>query len=96
MSLVQKLYKLNAIEYLVYIFMDSNSKIWFKAKEIAMILQYNNTEKAIEHNVEIEDKIEWLFLLQKLSNSNTELDIPKNWQPKTIFINESGLYIVCC
>lgn len=34
MTLIRKLYKLNSIEHFIYIFIDSNYKIWFKTKEL--------------------------------------------------------------
>lgn len=95
MSLVRKSYPLNDEEFEIYVFCENENNrynnIWFKAKEIATILNYNNTVKAIENNVDIDDKIEWIELQNKVGIRNAHLEIPKNWQPRTIFINESGL-----
>ena len=52
---------------------------WFVAKDIAEILQYTNTQKAIRDHVDEEDKLTERIVL---SGQNREV----------IFINESGLY----
>jgi len=57
----------------------------FVAKDIATILDYSNTRKAIRDNVDIEDR----FILE--STRGTESS-PYVIHPQTILINESGLY----
>ena len=52
---------------------------WFVAKDIAEILQYTNTQKAIRDHVDEEDKLTERIVL---SGQNREV----------ICINESGLY----
>ncbi|ADD73779.1 BRO-F [Lymantria xylina nucleopolyhedrovirus] len=89
MSLIRKSYTLgNNLFFEIYIFVDNNKNLWFKAKEIAQALDYNNTKQSIQINVNECDKTEW----NKLGYTIDQLEIPSNWHPKTIFINESGLY----
>jgi prophage antirepressor-like protein len=65
---------------------DDEHEIWFKGRDLASILGYANTKKAIIDHVDTEDK-------QKMSGITgvTKWD-PSNIQPHTVFINESGLY----
>nr|WUR10815.1 bro-d [Calliteara abietis nucleopolyhedrovirus] len=90
MSLVRKAYSLTADKsFEIYIFVDEDEAPWFKAKEVALVLGYVKTRNAIEKHVENKDKHEWNKLEAQLRGP---LKTPSNWQPKTIFINESGLY----
>ena len=63
----------------------TKEKPWFNAKDIATILGYVNTRKAIRDNVDIEDK-----------NSREKLgelgEPPNNSSHNSVWINESGLY----
>ena len=56
-----------------------DSDIWFLGKDVASILEYSNTAKAIRDHVDDEDKLTERIVL---SGQNRE----------AIFINESGLY----
>jgi len=56
-----------------------DGELWFVAKDIAEILQYTNTQKAIRDHVDEEDKLTERIVL---SGQNREV----------ICINESGLY----
>ena len=56
-----------------------NEEVWFVGKDVADILEYTNTAKAIRDHIEVEDKLTELIVL---SGQNREV----------IFINESGLY----
>ena len=67
------------IEINCYLDKDNNS--WFRGKEIALLLDYNNTRQAIRLNVEEEDK-----------NRGLLYSPLKNRKYNSIFINESGLY----
>jgi prophage antirepressor-like protein len=60
--------------------------IWFRGKDIATILGYTNTKKAIIDHVDIEDKMK----LNDLIHSET-LCLTFN-EKQTIYINEFGLY----
>lgn len=56
-----------------------NGEPWFVGKDVADILEYANTAKAIRDHVDEEDKLTERIVL---SGQNREV----------IFINESGLY----
>ena len=56
-----------------------NGEPWFIGKDVASILKYSNTAKAIRDHVDDEDKLTERIVL---SGQNRE----------AIFINESGLY----
>lgn len=55
----KKIYNLNNIDYEIYIFVDTDKNIWYKAKEIALILEYKDTKYAIRDNVDDDDRREW-------------------------------------
>lgn len=56
-----------------------NEELWFVGKDVADILEYTNTAKAIRDHIDKEDKLTERIVL---SGQNREV----------IFINESGLY----
>lgn len=56
-----------------------NEEVWFVGKDVADILEYTNTAKAIRDHIDEEDKLTERIVL---SGQNREV----------IFINESGLY----
>ncbi|MBA42528.1 MAG: hypothetical protein CMF62_00775 [Magnetococcales bacterium] len=69
-------------------FIKYNDDIWVKGKEIATILEYENTRKAIRDHVDKEDKIQ--------NPTGGEQNVPpkkdnKNYS-ESIFINEYGIY----
>ena len=45
-------------------YIDKKLRVWFKAKEVAQILGYKNTEKAIERHVSENHKRNFLFCCQ--------------------------------
>ena len=58
-----------------------NVEPWFVGKDVAMMLGYAQTAKAIREHVEEEDK------------TNALIQCPgSNYKSKTLLINESGLY----
>jgi prophage antirepressor-like protein len=76
-------------------------QIYFKAKDVANILAYANSKDAIMNNVESFDKISIKNIFEggrfqlppKKSNEYIKFNsLFGNEDPKTIFINESGLY----
>ncbi len=74
-------FKNNTIAYTI---VDGNP--WFKAKEVASVLGYTNTMKAIIDHVDAEDKQrmdELMGFSQTITDHNDR---------KTIYINEPGLY----
>ena len=68
------------IEFKSYI--DEECCVWFKAKEVAQILGYKNTEKAIKSHVSENHKIKILFSNQHETHGCS----------MTYFIDEAGFY----
>jgi prophage antirepressor-like protein len=60
----------------------------FIGKDIAEILGYTNTKKAIEDHIDGEDKMKWSQAQKSRGNETLSLKL----QAQTILINESGLY----
>lgn len=89
-SVQQVLYKFNNKEHNVYITQDNQGAFQFKAKDITTILSYKDTNQAIVEHVQPSCRINWKQLSQQINLASKQL--PSNWQPKTVFINEAGLY----
>ena len=68
------------IEFKSYI--DEECCVWFKAKEVAQILGYKNTEKAIKSHISENHKIKILFSNQHETHGCS----------MTYFIDEAGFY----
>lgn len=67
----------------INLILDKNNEPWFKAKDIALILAYENTSQAISHNVDDDDK----KTLEKLKpNENLSYN-----EKITNYINKKGL-----
>ena len=69
---------------------DDNKKLWFKGKDCATILEYDNTKKAINDHVNKEYILNYEDLLCTIKGNET-LHLVGN-QKNTKWINESGLY----
>jgi prophage antirepressor-like protein len=73
-----------------------NDQVYFKAKHITKILEYDDIAAAIINNIDIEDKFKIDENLGEVFEIITLpfsfIDTIKNEDFKTIFINESGLY----
>ncbi len=67
----------------VFMIIDENKNPWFKGKDVANILEFTNTRKAIIDHVREKHRISYNNL-----KSNDSLLL----HPNTIFINEPGLY----
>lgn len=89
-SVQQILYKFNNKEHNVYITQDNQKEFWFKAKDIAIILEYKDISKTIVEYIQPNCRMNWEQL--KKQNNLSSASLPSNWQPKAIFINEAGLY----
>ena len=59
--------------------LDGNNEPWFVGKDVAEILEYSNTPKAIRDHVDNEDKL-------------TERIVRSGQNREAVIINESGLY----
>ncbi len=85
----------NQIKYFYF-----KQQIYFKAKDVANILEYVNSKQSIFNHIDNNDKITikaiWgglNFSLPLKSNEYIKINsLFGNEDPKTIFINESGLY----
>jgi anti-repressor protein len=87
-------------------FFNYNNNIYFKAKDIALLLEYKDTDDSIRDHVDNYDKFNKNYFLKNdpgeipgsSNNTNkmnkyTEINsLLKSEHPNTIFINESGLY----
>lgn len=72
----------------VFIVLDINNDIWFKIKDILIILEYSSIKKAV-YKLNINKKFKLKYKYIKVYPSR---DTPLNAQPNAIFVNESGLY----
>ena len=100
MSIVEKLFHYNESQVNV---VKCNDDIWFKGRDIANALGYENPGKAIRIHVDSDDKMPIDELLT-VSKGGSDSDPPfkggpksglpseTNYQRSTIYINESGLY----
>ncbi|GIY04000.1 hypothetical protein CDAR_304901 [Caerostris darwini] len=86
MTLVSKPSILNGMKHNIHLFLDEENNVWFKAEEIAIILEYKNPKRAISIIVDKKDQKEWSRF-----PSTTHVATPSNWQTQTIFINIHGL-----
>lgn len=69
--------------------LNVNDEIYFRGKEVATILGYANTTKAVFSQVEPEDKKTFEFLIEK---GQVQILPTFYIDKKAMFINESGLY----
>ena len=65
-----------------------NQMAWFKGKEVATCLGFTNTQQALRHNIDEEDKKTYEELVDGVLLDSA----PSNQQPHEVYINESGLY----
>ncbi len=90
----------NLLEYNglnILTFYDENlENFWFRGKDVAEILRYVNTEKAIRMHVHNDDKISCKVLHRLLKSTSVDsqpkLGCLEKIDSKAYFINESGLY----
>ena len=81
--------------------LDNDHNVWFKGFDVASILGYVNTSKAIQKHIDPEDKqsrgqifkgVEMGGLKKGAGKSHTEMGGLKGNEKNQIFINESDLY----
>ena len=78
------MFKFNDKHDVNYVVVDSEP--WFRAKDVATLLDYKDTNQAIRVNVDDDDK-------KKMQELRPVSDTPLDHNTKTsIYINESGLY----
>ena len=100
MSIIEKLFHFNKNQIHV---VKCNNDTWFKGKDIANSLGYENPGKAVRIHVDSDDKMPIDELLT-VSKGGSHSDPPSkagpisgppseiNYQRSTIYVNESGLY----
>ena len=100
MELQKTTYKNNELNVEINCYVDKKNEIWFRGKEIASILEYKNTRKAIIDHVHEDDKKLMDFKMKPKIGCNEKLplaeshenDIIKCLSVRCVFINESGFY----
>ena len=81
-SIVSSLYNCN-IHYII----DNGNKLWFRAVDVAMVLNYQNTRKAIIDHVDDEDKLTYEEVNMRRKNQLLQNQTrTKASQPHTIYI----------
>ena len=108
MELQKTNYKNDALKVEINCYIDKKNEIWFRGKEIALILEYKNTCKAIIDHVHKDDKKFMVCKIKSKTGGNKTLPLDKS--PETggnktlplaediekaiecLFINESGFY----
>ena len=77
---------------LEYVMVDGNP--WFKGREVALMIGYQDTVKAVRIHVDDEDKVKFEDLLKtRCVSMGQEETAGLDWNDRiTIYINESGLY----
>ena len=88
MSIMEKVFHYEATELSVIKFKD---EIWFKAKQVALLLGYLDPGRSIRQNVDPEDRISLEKLIGKGEGDLTP-PLVSNFQGSTLYLNESGLY----
>ena len=69
-------------------YVDHKCRVWFKAKEVAQILGYKNTEKAIKSHVSENHKRTFLFCC-RCETHGQQIDTRGKY---CLFVEEPGLY----
>ena len=80
--MIEKKYANEDLEIELTSYIDDKQNVWFKGKDVAQILGYSDTNRAIRHNVDPEDRKS--FPVNRTGYS-------QRGRPP-IFINESGFY----
>ena len=108
MELQKTNYKNNELNVEINCYVDKKNEIWFRGKEMASILKYKNTRKAIRDHVHKDDKKSMDFKIKLKSRCNEKLPLAESPETrcnekfrraeslektfKCVFINESGFY----
>ena len=86
---MEKVFHYEVTELSVIKFKD---EIWFKAKQVALLLGYLDPGRSIRQNVDPEDRISLEKLIGKGEGDLTPPLLVSNFQGSTLYLNESGLY----
>ena len=94
MELQKTNYKNDTLKVEINCYIDKKNEIWFRRKEIALILEYKNTCKAIMDHVHKDDKKFMVCKIKPKSGGNKTLPLAEDLEKaiKCLFINESGFY----
>ena len=84
-------YKNDELKVDINCYTDNEKEIWFRGKEIAVILGHKNPERAVRKFVDDDDKKLIDFKI-KCENSRVTKTVPLEKTYKCFFINESGFY----
>ena len=88
MSIIEKVFHYEENEIVVIKYRD---EIWFKAKQVALLLGYLDPGRSIRENVDPEDRISLEKLIGK-GRGGFNPPLVSNFQGSTLYLNESGLY----
>lgn len=86
MALVQRKFVVGDVCFDCWIFKTRDGKFWFKGKDIARFLGYDNPIQSIRTNVAVDWCKNWSDIEVSYGVAH------HNWEPKTVFISEPGLY----
>ena len=86
MSIIEKLFHYEENELSVIKFKD---EIWFKAKQVALLLDYLDPGRSIRRNVDPEDKITLERLIEKkgggVRKTNRKISLPSSFEYSRIY-----------
>ena len=88
MSIIEKVFHYEATELSVIKFKD---EIWFKAKQVALLLGFLDPGRSIRQNVDPEDRISLEKLIGK-GEGDLTLPLVSNFQGSMLYLNEFDLY----
>ena len=91
MSMIEKKFANEDLEIELTSYIDDKQNVWFKGKDVARILGYSNTKKAVLIRVDSEDK-------QQISTPHASGPKMGPVEPSgsiCTYINESGFYTSC-
>jgi very-short-patch-repair endonuclease len=95
-QLVQTNFSLDNISFDCWV-IEIDNKFWFKAHDVAVFLEYRQPSNAVHRHVPLEARTTWAELkpwFNETISSCSEIKVPSNWQPHTVFISEMGLKIL--
>ena len=98
--MMEKTFKNEELGFELISYIDKRQNVWFKGKDVAQILCYSNTKKAVLNHVDSEDKQLICWGPQNGSGNNNKCWGTQNGSGKNsdlrgkyyTFINESGFY----
>ena len=89
MSIIDKVFHYEENKLSVINFKD---EIWFKAKQLSLLLGYLDPCRSIRQNVDPEDRISLEKLIEKKGRGGESPPLVSNFQGSTLYLNESSLY----